>query len=181
MRSFARTGSGHPSETLSERALFSAGVWLFCMSGSLYGVFLYHQTKTHSYYFDQPPERGGAGQSQSQSQSPRRDEDSGSISSDLERQQQLATPGMHDRHPRAVAEDDEGGGHARRRDRRGSIGVVAPVVVTPTHGHEDMEVRFLPPDKTINCVQKRDWFLHKFQLLETHPIICQDKLWTTTQ
>ena len=60
-----------------------------------------------------------------------------------------AAPGMNDRHPRprVLAEGDEGGGHARRRDRRGSIGVVAPVVVTPTHGHEDMEVLsyLLPP------------------------------------
>lgn len=114
------------------------GVWLVCMSGSLYGVFLYHQTKTHSFYFDQPPERQSMseGDPELQRQLPPQEQPPnlsapGATAAHAYEQQQLETPGKQAMYA----------GHDRRRDRRGSIGVVAPVVVTPTHGHDDMEIR----------------------------------------
>ena len=110
------------------------GIWLLLMSGGLYGVFLFHQTKSHSRFFEQPP---GSAPAASRSPSPSEDGDEESAAGLAKRPQPdpRATPGN-------TACADAGGvsplslagdvPHEQRRDQRGSI------ALTPTH---DLEVR----------------------------------------
>ena len=111
------------------------GIWLLLMSGGLYGVFLFHQTKSHSRFFEQPPDSAPAA---SRSPSPSDDGDEESAAGVAKRPQPdpRATPGNSAADaggvsPLSLADDVP---HEQRRDSRGSI------VLTPTHGH-DLEVR----------------------------------------